>query len=143
MRNTKKAFTLIEIVLAISVIAILLLAVGTSTGVRENAKVQSAAESVRTLRVAAENYIAGGNSTYTGISVSALKTAGYLPAGFSETGSNSWGGNYAVAVNASNSSQYDISLTSVSTAGCSRLSALFANSCAASSCTSGTWSATF
>ncbi len=44
-----------------------------------------------------------------------LVSEGHLPAKFSVTGSNPWGGNYTVAVNASDATQVDITLTSVPT----------------------------
>ena len=138
----EKVFTLIELVLVISIVAILIMAVGLTSGVRETAKVHSAAESVKALRTAAESYIAAGNMTYTGISVSGLQTLGFLPASFSATGSNPWGGNYAVAVN-SDTGKVDISITSVTAASATRLSTLFANSAAATNYSSTTWTITF
>lgn len=141
MRN-KRGFSLIELVLVISIIALLIMAVGVSSGVRENAKVHSASESVRSLRTAAESYIAVGNMTYTGITISGLQTLGYLPASFSATGSNPWGGNYTIAVN-TDVNKIDISLTGVSSSAAARLSALFANSAAATNYASDTWTVTF
>jgi len=138
----KSGFTLIELVLVISIVALLLMAVGVTSGVRENARVHAAAESVKTLRTAAESYIAAGSMTYTGITVAGLQTAGYLPANFSATGSNPWGGDYAIAAN-SDASRVDISLTSVSATSSTRLSALFANSAQATNYASNTWTATF
>ena len=141
--RSKNGFTLIELVLVISIIAILIMAVGLTSGITGNAKVNSAAQSVRTLRSAAENYIAAGNMTYTGISITGLQTSGYLPTGFSATGSNPWGGNYTVAANASDSSKVDVSLTSVGSAQATRLSALFANSATGTSYSTTTWTVTF
>lgn len=138
----KGGFTLIELVLVISIIALLIMAVGLASGVRENAKIHSAAESVKSLRTAAESYIASGNMTYAGITVSELQTAGYLPGSFSATGSNPWGGDYTVAPNA-DSTKVDISLTQVSVSGSARLSALFANSATATGYSSEIWTATF
>jgi prepilin-type N-terminal cleavage/methylation domain-containing protein len=141
MRNNR-GFSLIELVLVISIVAILIMAVGLTSGVRENAKVHSASESVKALRTAAESYIAAGNMTYTGITVSGLQALGYLPASFSATGSNPWGGNYAVAPN-TDTNKVDISLTNVSSPAATRLSVLFANSAAATSYASNTWTVTF
>lgn len=141
MRN-RSGFTLIELVLVISIVALLIMAVGLTSGVRENAKVQSASESVKALRTAAESYIAAGNMTYTGITISGLQTLGYLPVGFSATGSNPWGGNYAIAPN-TDANKVDISLTGVSSSAAARLTALFANSAAATSYASNTWIITF
>ncbi len=141
MRN-RSGFTLIELVLVISIIALLIMAVGVTSGVRENAKVHSAAESVKALRTAAESYISAGNMTYTGITISGLQTLGYLPAAFSATGSNPWGGNYTIAPN-SDANKVDISLTGVSSSAAARLSVLFANSAAATNYVSSTWTITF
>lgn len=138
----KSGFTLIELVLVISIVALLLMAVGVTSGVRENARVHAAAESVKTLRTAAESYIAAGSMTYTGITIAGLQTAGYLPANFSATGSNPWGGNYAIAAN-TDPSRVDISLTGVSATSSTKLSALFANSAQATNYASNTWTATF
>jgi len=104
--------------------------------------VHSASESVKALRTAAESYIAAGNMTYTGITISGLQTLGYLPAAFSATGSNPWGGNFAIAPN-TDANKVDISLTGVSSSAATRLSALFANSAAATSYASSTWTITF
>jgi len=138
----RRGFSLIELVLVISIIALLIMAVGLTSGVRENAKVHSAAQSVQTLRTAAESYIAAGNMTYTGITILGLQTLGYLPSSFSATGSNPWGGNYTIAPN-TDANKVDISLTSVSSSAATRLSTLFANSAAATSYASTTWTITF
>lgn len=135
-------FTLIELVLVISIVALLIMAVGLTSGIRENAKVHTACESVKALRTAAESYIAAGSMTYTGITIDGLKTSGYLPANFSATGTNPWGGNYAIAAN-SDPNKVDISLTAVSSLASTRLSVLFANSAASTSYSSETWTATF
>ena len=60
----KEGFTLIELAIGIAIVAVLILAVGTGSGIRGNASVQSATKSVNTLRVAAENYIAAGNLSH-------------------------------------------------------------------------------
>ncbi len=142
LRSRKSGFTLIELVLVISIIALLIMAIGLTSGIRENAKVHSAAESVKALRTAAESYIAAGSMTYTGITVAGLQTSGFLPAAFSATGSNPWGGNYVIAPN-TDANKVDISLTAVSASAAARLSALFANSAAATSYASDTWTITF
>ncbi|MFA5346003.1 MAG: type II secretion system protein [Candidatus Omnitrophota bacterium] len=138
----KDSFTLIELVLVISIVALLIMAVGLTSGIRENAKVHSAAESVKTLRTAAESYIASGSMTYTGITIDGLKTASFLPNRFTATGSNPWGGDYAIAAN-SDANKVDISLSAITAAAAGRLSALFTNSAQATAYSSDTWTATF
>ena len=140
MKN--KGFTLIELVLVISIVALLLMAIGLTSGVKENARVHAAAESIKSLRTAAESYIAAGNMTYSGITMATLQTAGYLPAGFNATGSNPWGGDYSIVAD-SDLNKVNISLTGVNATAASRLSSLFANSASATSYASGTWTATF
>ncbi len=138
----KSSFTLIELVLVISIVALLIMAVGLTSGIRENAKIHSAAESIKALRTAAESYIAAGSMTYTGITIDGLKTSGFLPSSFTATGSNPWGGNYAIAAN-SDANKVDISLSAISAVAAARLSALFANSAQSTSYSSDTWTATF
>ena len=142
MIRNRGGFSLIELVLVISIIALLIMAVGLTSGVRENAKVHSASESVRALRTAAESYIAAGNMTYTGITILGLQALGYLPTTFSATGSNPWGGNYAIAPN-TDANKVDISLTGVSSSAAARLTTLFANSASATNYASSTWTITF
>ena len=139
----QNGFTLIELVLAISIIAVLIMAVGTASGVRDAARAQAAAESIRTLRTAADSYIASGSMTYTGISIDGLKTSGFLPSGFAAAGTNPWGGDYAIAPNSASSSKVDISLTSVAAGAATRLNALFANSASQTGYSGTTWTATF
>lgn len=140
-----KGFTLVELAIGLAVIAVLILSIAVGSGVLDSARVQSAGESVRTLRAAAENYIASGNLTYTGISIDNLKTSKFLPSGFSATGSNPWNGDFQVAVNASDSTQVDISLTTISQQTADRLDSLFANTASSTSYNTDSqiWTVTF
>lgn len=138
-----KGFTLIEMVLVIAVIAILVLAIQGGAGVRQTARVQSAAESVRALRSAAEAYIANGKLTFEGISVSELKTQALLPSGFNATGTNPWGGSYNVCAKADDVSKLEISLGSVSASTKSKLDELFKNSAESLTYANNTWTAIF
>ena len=142
MIKSRGGFSLIELVMVISIIALLIMAVGLTSGIRESAKVHSAAESVKALRTAADSYIASGNMTYSKITIAGLQASGYLPASFSATGSNPWGGNFAIVPN-TDASKVDISLTGVSTSAATLLSALFANSATATKYASNTWTVTF
>ena len=142
MMSNKKGFTLIELAIGIAIIAVLILAISAGAGMRENANVQSAAQSVNTLRTAAENYIASGNLTYTGVDVATLKTMSLLPSNFSGTASNPWGGDYTVGAN-TNPSKIDVSLTSVNAPASTRLNALFANSASSTNYSGTTWTVTF
>ena len=82
------------------------------------------------------------SSDLTGITILGLQALGYLPATFSATGSNPWGGNYAIAPN-TDANKVDISLTGVSSSAAARLTTLFANSASATNYASSTWTITF
>lgn len=143
-RKNEKGFTLVELVITVSVLAILIMTVATGSGIRENARVSSAAESIRSIRTAAENYIAAGNMTYSGMTLSGLKTSGFLPTNFNNTTGNPWAGAFTCAPS-TNNTQIVITLSSVSQAAATRLSALFANRASSTSYDSGpkVWSGTF
>ena len=112
--NNKKGFSLVELAIGLAVVTTLIVAVSVSSGRRDSAKVQSAANSVRTLRTAAENYIANGSLNYSSVSISELQKNNLLPASFSGIASNPWGGDFSVTVNGSDSRKYDITLTAIS-----------------------------
>ncbi len=143
--SNKRGFTLIEIALALGILAILIVSVAQARGLSDQARVMAAAESIRTLRGAAESYISGGNMTFSGVSVAALKTNNRLPAGFSATGSNRWGGNYNIAANSGDNTKVDIGLTSVPANAGTQLSSQFQNSAGSTNydSSSNTWTATF
>ena len=125
--NSIRGFSLVELAIGLAVTTVLILAVSMSSGIRDTARVQSAANSVQALRSAAENYLAGGKLNYSGIDMDALKTEKLLPDNFNKNGSNPWGGDFSVAANASNSTRFDISLTSVNKTDKDKLTSYFNN----------------
>ncbi len=144
MKN-KKGFSLVELAIGLAVITILILAVSVSAGIRDNARIQSASTSVRTLRTAAENYLSNGSLNYAGISVVNLQTANLLPASFSPTNTNPWGGSYAIAPNSSDNTHFDIALTSLNQTQANKLTSFFSNNATSSNYDASklTWSVTF
>jgi prepilin-type N-terminal cleavage/methylation domain-containing protein len=142
--NNKKGFSLVELAIGLAVVTTLVVAVSVSSGLRDSAKVQSASNSVRTLRTAAENYLANGNLNFSAVSIANLQKDSLLPANFSGTGSNPWGGNFAITVNSGDSSKCDVILTGLNKIQSDKLTAAF-NSNAASIYDAGkqTWTVTF
>ncbi len=141
-----KGFTLIEIAAVLTIITILLLVVGISTkGMFDNGRVNSAAQSVETLRSASAQYLASGNVTYAGISVATLKTENLLPSNFSGTSSNPYGGNYTVAPDATDNTKVVVTLTAIPGDAGSKLNSFFANKADSINydVNSKTWTATF
>ena len=106
---------------------------------------QSAANSVQTLRSAAESYLALGKVNFTGMTVDSLKTSKLLPNGFVAAKSNPWGGDFAVTTNASDNSRFDITLSSLAKTEAEKLSNYFNNSATkvAYDETNTTWTVTF
>ena len=128
--NSQKGFSLVELAIGLAVVAILILAISMSSGIRDNARAQSAANSVQTLRCAAENYLATGKLNYAGLTIDALKTARLLPGSFTATGTNPWGGDFTIAANTDNT-RFDISLGNLPKADADKLTAYFNNSASA------------
>lgn len=138
-------FSLVELAIGLAVITVLILAVSMSSGIRDTARVQSAANSVQALRAAAENYLAGGKTSYTGISVDVLKTAKLLPTNFTNAKANPWGGDFTLAANSSSATRLDISLSALAQEDADKLTAYFNNSAnsATYDTSNSTWVVTF
>jgi Tfp pilus assembly protein FimT len=126
-----EGFSLVELAIGLAVVTVLILAISTSSGIRDNARVQSAATSIQTLRSAAENYLVIGKVDYSGMSVDVLKTAKLLPDNFSGIKANPWGGDFAVGPNASSSTRFDITISGLAQIDADKLTAYFNNSSSA------------
>ncbi len=113
MRTRSKGFSLMELAIAVGLIAMLMGVVAAGGGMMSKCRIQREAQAVDSLRVASQNFITGANLTYTGISVSVLKTGGFLPGSFDATKSNSFGGDYTVSVNKLDNAKVDIALANV------------------------------
>ena len=143
--SKQQGFSLVELAIGLAVITILILAISMSSGIRDNARVQSAANSVHTLHSAAENYLVTGKMNYTGMTIDVLKTAKLLPDNFTGAKTNPWGGDFTVAANTVNSTRFDISLGGLSQADADKLTVYFNNSANAAVYDAGknTWTVTF
>jgi prepilin-type N-terminal cleavage/methylation domain-containing protein len=115
--NTKKGFTIIEMIIALVIISVILLVVvPVGQTAMDNSRISNAVASVKAIQTGAVNWANDTNATnggvYTGITFAKL-AAGYLPASFTATGTNPWNGNYTVAVDAGSATVVDVSLTGV------------------------------
>ncbi len=145
-KRNKRGFTLVEIAIVLVIITVLLLVIGPAAkGIFDNGRVNSAAQSVETLRNAAAQYLASGNVTYASVSVTALKDGNLLPTNFNATGSNPYGGDYSIVANGTDNTKVDITLTSIPENAGSKLNSYFANKADTLNydATSSTWTATF
>jgi prepilin-type N-terminal cleavage/methylation domain-containing protein len=144
-KNKQDGFTIIEMVIALVIISIILLVVvplgQTAT---DNSRIANAIASIKAIQTACVEWANDNGGQYTGITFAKLAT-GYLPAQFTATSTNPWGGDYAVNVDASSSTMLDIALTAVPALPAAKLStALTKISAIAPSYTasSQTWSTT-
>ena len=144
-RRAQRGFSLVELAIGLAVLTVLVLAISVSGGLRDNARVQSAATSIQTLRSAAESYLALGKVNFTGMNVDALKASRLLPDGFVSVKTNPWGGNFDVVSNAADNTRYDISLSSLVKTEADKLTNYFNSSASkvAYDEANATWIATF
>ena len=144
MKN-KKGFSLVELAIGMAVIAILILAIVASAGIRDNARIQAAANSVQTLRSAAENFLSSGNLNYANLNIAALQTSNLLPTAFNPNTSNPFGGSFAIGPDPADNTHFQISLGSLSQTYANTLTGFFNNSASSSSYNASQkiWTVTF
>ncbi len=118
-------FTLIELVMVLLVIAILAGVVTLySKGTIRHSKEKTILVSVDQLQKAATQWCAMQSpTTYAGVSITALKTANFLPAGF--TGANAFGGVFTVAADSTDTNRVVITVTAIPADAGTNLTAFF------------------
>ena len=142
----KRGFTLLELIVVMVIITIIASQVIASfKGAADNGRVAAALNSIKSIQTAAMSYFNSNGGSCAGISVANLVAGNYLPGTFTGTNANPWGGNYSVAVNANNSSQFNLTMTNISQADATLLNNDLQNSAQAVNyvASSSTWSATF
>jgi len=110
MRKNKKGFTLVELLAVIGIVGVILgvVLVGSSSA-RTTAKISTTVQQIQLIYGACQSWVGNGRVNYTGISLTTLQNAGYLPSNLL----NPWGGTYTVSVNGSNSNRVDIQTTQI------------------------------
>ena len=141
--RSRPGLALTDVAIAIGVLAVLLAAVTSALGAIENGRVNAAERSVETLNGAAINWLSNGRYSYAGISFGALRTESLLPPGFTEAGSNPWGGNYTIQASGSGNNQVTITLTNVPDGGGNALARKFSPRARSASYSNGIFSVTF
>ena len=120
-----KGFSLVELAIALGLVAVLVSVVTAGSGMMVKSRVHRETVAVDGIRTAAQNYLSSRNLTYSGISIAALKTGGYLPANFDPVKANSFGGDYEIIENANDNTKVDISVMNVPESAGTDLSANF------------------
>ena len=144
--SNKKGFTLLELVVVMVIITIIASQVIASfKGAADNGRVAAALNSIKAIQTAAMSYFNSNGGSCTGISVASLVSGNYLPGTFTGTNANPWGGNYTIAVNANNNTQFNLTMTNISQADATLLNNDLQNSAQAVNyvASSSTWTGTF
>ncbi len=107
--RSKKGFTLVELMAVIGVMGLLMAVVliGASSS-RKTANISTTAQQVQLIYSACQSWLGNGRTNYTGITLTALQNAGYLPS----TLNNPYGGTYTVAPN-TDTTKVDVSATKI------------------------------
>jgi prepilin-type N-terminal cleavage/methylation domain-containing protein len=145
-RLSNKGFTLLELIVVMVIITIIASQVIASfKGAADNGRVAAALNSIKAIQTAAMSYFNNNGGSCTGVSVTTLVSGNYLPGTFTGTNANPWGGNYTIAVNANNSTQFNLSMTNISQTVATTLNNALQNSAQAVNyvATSSTWTGTF
>lgn len=144
--KNKKGFSLLELAFVVGFMAIISLGVGMGAkGMGDSTRVITAVDSIENIYKGCIQYLSVGNTDFSGVSISALTSGDHLPSGFDASSTNPFGGTYSVSANSSDSTQVDISLTSVNASAQAKLDTLFGKKANSLNYDSGTqtWTATF
>jgi len=144
--KNQKGFTLLELIVVMIIIIVIASQVLASfKGASANGRIAAAMNSIKSIQTASMNYFNNNGGNFTGISVSSLVSGNYLPGAFTGTGSNPWGGNYTIAVNGNNNTQFNLTMTNVSQTDATTLNSNLQNSAQAVNyvASSSTWTGTF
>lgn len=142
----KKGFTLLELIVVMVIITIIASQIIASfKGAADNGRIAAALNSVKAIQTAAMSYFNNNGGSCAGISVASLVAGNYLPGTFTGTNTNPWGGNYTVAVNANNNTQFNLTMTNIAQADATTLNNALQNSAQAVNyvAANSTWTGTF
>ena len=125
MRLGNKGFSMLEILLVLTVIVALIGSIAfAGNGLTNSGNVTQTLNSLSTIQQALTLYRSDNGASCTGVTVASLTASGkYLPAGFTGTGTNGFGGDYSVAANGTDSTLCDVTLTKVPAIAQSKLDA--------------------
>ena len=143
-KKNKEGQTLLEIIAVLVIIgAILAAVIPAVTTSTDNGRIRSAVSAIRAVQSAAVGYYNDNGGSYASLSIANL-AAKYLPAGFTGSSADPWGGNITVAVNGATTNQYVLTMTNVPTTAQSPLTTALQNSSVSTSynATTNTFTAT-
>ena len=131
----KSGFSMIELAVGLLVLTVMTGIVLGGSSLVTKAQAQKESDNIVNLQTAAKAGLTATSLSYTGVTITTLKTGGQLPSSYNPTGTNAWGGNYTLAVNGTDAGKIDIGLTAVPTASAT---IIVANLSMQASCTNDT-----
>ena len=137
----RQGFSFLELLIALGALAVLLAVVLPGRGYLETARVQAIVQDVATLRAAADRWLERGRLDYTGLTVTRLRSEGFLPNGW--RASTPYGGTYAVAPAPGNATRLTVTVTGLSTSVGTTLATSYTGRVGSVSLAGGTLTVTF
>ena len=139
--GARPGFSFVELLIALGALAVLLAVVLPGRGYLETARVQAIVQDVATLREAADRWLERGRLDYTGLTVTRLRSEGFLPNGW--RASTPYGGTYAVAPAPGNATRVTVTVTGLSPSAGNALVTYYTGRVASVSLAGGTLTVTF
>lgn len=139
--NPRPGFSLVELLIALGALAVLLAVVLPGSGYIETARMQAIVQDVATLRAAADRWLERGRLDYTGVTVGALRSEGFLPNGW--RASTPYGGTYALAPAPGGATRVTVTVTGLSPSAGTALVTYYTGRVASVSLGGGTLTVTF
>lgn len=130
-----------ELLLVLAGLAVILAVMIPAMGFLETGRIQAVVQDLGTLRQAADRWIERGRLDYTGVTVTALRTDGLLPSGWSAT--TPYGGAYTVAPATGDAARLTITVSGLSTSAGNTLVTYYTGRVQSVSLASGILAVTF
>jgi len=140
-QGASQGFSFLELLIALGALAVLLAVVLPGRGYLETARVQAIVQDVNTLRAAADRWLERGRLDYTGLTVGALQSEGFLPNGW--RASTPYGGSYALAPAPGTATRVTVTVTGLSPSAGTALVTYYTGRVASVSLGGGTLTVTF
>jgi prepilin-type N-terminal cleavage/methylation domain-containing protein len=118
-----RGFTLLEVVVTLAALAILMgMLAMPARGVLEHTRVSRTVAELHSLRKASDTWLERGRLDFTGLSVTALRTEGWLPAAW--PGTTPWGGVYTIGPVPGNATQRRVTASGLPASMATQVAAL-------------------
>lgn len=110
-----KGFSMLEVLLVMTVIVALIGSIAfAGNGLTNSGNVTQTLNSLSSIQQALALYRSDNGASCSGVTIASLTASGkYLPAGFTGTGTNGFGGDFSIAANGTDSTLCDVTLTKV------------------------------